>query len=86
MIRALAFAAAFILVLAVSVFAQQPPPDPVLMQKTIEALQTQRNEASDWRAALTARLSQAMDENAKLQARIKELEAKLPKPEAEPHP
>lgn len=78
MIRLL-LGAAVACLLAASASAQQP--DPAFMQKTIAALQAQRNEAMDWRAALEAKLSLVTDENAKLQARIKELEATAPKAE-----
>lgn len=73
------FIAAALLLAPLAANAQQP--DPAFMQKTIGALQAQRNEAMDWRAALEAKLALATDENAKLLARIKELEAKLPKAE-----
>lgn len=76
MTRALVIAIALVAI-GVPALAQQP--DPAFMQKTIAALQAQRNEALDWRAALEAKLALAMDENTKLTARVKELEEKLPK-------
>jgi hypothetical protein len=65
----------FILLLMVTpVFGQQL--DPAFMQKAINALQTQRNEALDSAATAQARAAILADELAKAQERIKELEPK----------
>lgn len=52
--------------------------DPAFMQKAINVLQAQRNEALDSAATAQARVAILADELAKAQERIKELE---PKPE-----
>jgi hypothetical protein len=52
--------------------------DPAFMQKAINALQTQRNEALDSAATAQARAAILADELTKAQDRIKELE---PRPE-----
>ena len=67
--------ALLILVLTtIPVLAQQP--DPAFMQRAINALQTQRNNALDAQALSEAKLAGATEDLAKANARIKELEAK----------
>ena len=54
-------------------FAQQQSPDPAFLQKAVNALITQRNNALNAQADTEARLSQLADENAKLKAEIEAL-------------
>jgi hypothetical protein len=61
----------------------QQIPDPAFLQKAIAALQQQRNGALDSQAEIAARSAMQADEIAKLQARITELEAKLPPKQGE---
>jgi hypothetical protein len=64
-------------------FAQQPqqqPADPAFMQKAIQALQTQRNQALDAQAVVEAKAMQLADEVAKLKTELDELKKK-PEPQ-----
>jgi septal ring factor EnvC (AmiA/AmiB activator) len=62
------------LLLATPALAQQP--DPAFMQRAINALQTQRNNALDGQAAMEARLAGLTEDLSKTNAKIKELESK----------
>lgn len=63
--------------IATPAFAQQQPhPDPMTLQRAINALQAQRNQAFDLAASWEARANGLADDLAKAQARIKELEPK----------
>ena len=65
---------ALLLALTTAAFAQQSPaPDPAFLQKAVNALITQRNNALNAQADTEARLSQLADENAKLKAEIEAL-------------
>jgi hypothetical protein len=76
---------AFLLFMTASAHAQQPqlPPDPGFMQKAINALQQQRNDALDRQAGSEAKASQLAEENAKLKAEMEELRKKIPPVEVE---
>lgn len=56
-------------------FAQQQP-DPETLQRAIQAVQLQRNQALDISANLQVQLSKVQEDLAKAQARLKELEPK----------
>ncbi|MHB8268227.1 hypothetical protein [Bradyrhizobium sp.] len=56
--------------------AQQQPPDPIVMQRALNSLQAQRNQAMDAAAAQEVRAAGLAEELAKAQARLKELEPK----------
>lgn len=68
------------LLVSTSAVAQQQP-DPSFMQKAINQLSAQRNQALDALAGAETRLQIANEELTKAQARIKELEEKEKKPE-----
>lgn len=81
MIRALVVAT--LLAAASPALAQQP--DAATMQKAVSIIQAQRNQALDAQVGAEIRASTLADENAKLKARVQELEARLPK-DATPTP
>ncbi len=60
-----------------SAFAQQQQPDPIVMQRAMNVLQAQRNQALDQGAAAEVRSAGLADELSKAQAKIKELEEKV---------
>lgn len=68
------------LLISTAAAAQQQPPDPAFMARAAGALQQQRNQALDLVASLQARAEGLAEELAKANARIKEFEAKEPKP------
>jgi hypothetical protein len=61
--------------------AQQP--DPAVMQRALNVLQAQRNQALDAAASAEVRAAGLAEELAKTQAQLKELEAKNPAAAAE---
>ena len=65
------------LLASTSAFAQQQP-DPAVMQRALNVLQAQRNQAMDSAAIAEARAVGLADDLAKAQAKIKELEPKAP--------
>jgi len=65
---------ASLLFAATPAFAQQQP-DPAFMQRALNALQAQRNQALDAAAIADAKAGGLADDLAKAQARIKEMEA-----------
>lgn len=75
MIRLVAMLALFV----TPALAQQQPPDPATLQRAIAAIQQQRNAALDQAASMQIEAQRLADENAKLKARVDELE----KPKAE---
>lgn len=70
------YLAVALVLIATPALAQQQPADPVFMQRAIQALQAQRNQAQDAQAIETARATGLSDDLAKAQARVKELEDK----------
>jgi hypothetical protein len=68
-------AAALFLVVATSAQAQQQP-DPAFLQRALAAMQGQRNQAMDVAVAQQARADGLVDDLAKANARIRELEPK----------
>jgi hypothetical protein len=64
---------AVILAIASPAIAQQQP-DPAFLQRAVNALQAQRNQALDAAAIAQARAAGLTDDLAKAQERIKELE------------
>lgn len=66
-----------ILLLASPTFAQQQPVDPAVMQRVINSLQAQRNQALDAAASQEVRAVGLTEDLSKAQARIKELESKI---------
>lgn len=69
---------AFLLLLAGPLYAQQAS-DNEFFRRAIAPLQQQRNAAMDDAVNLRAQLDKAVEDLSKAQARIKELEDKLPK-------
>lgn len=67
------------LMAAVAAYAQQQP-DPAVMQRAMNVLQAQRNQAFDQAATAEVRAAGLADDLAKAQARIKELEPKAEVP------
>jgi hypothetical protein len=68
-----------LLLMAETAIAQtQPPPDPATLQKVIQALQAQRNQAMDALASAQTQSALLSEENAKLKT---ENEALKKKPE-----
>lgn len=63
------------LLLASPALGQQAP-DPAFLQRAITAVQTQRNLALDAQAVAEAKVATLIEELAKAQARVKELESK----------
>lgn len=76
------FLIAFLLI-ATPALAQQQPPDPKFMERAIQVLQTQRNQALDGQAAETARAAGLTEDLAKAQAEVKRLTEKYEPPKAE---
>lgn len=70
MLRKLITASA--LLVATPAFAEQP--DPALLQRALQAMQAQRNQAMDAAAIENAKAAGLADDLAKANARIKELE------------
>lgn len=60
-----------------STAAQAQQPDPVFLQRALAAVQTQRNMALDAAAVAEAKAALITEELAKVQVRIKDLEAKV---------
>lgn len=58
-------------------FAQPQQPDPEFLQRTVQALQQQRNTALDGSAAAVAQVLMMQDAIAKMKAQIADLEKKL---------
>lgn len=77
------FISAMLIVIGLEISHAQQQPDPAFLQQIIREMQAQRNRAMDDAAATAANAAKIADDLAKANARIKELEAKLPK-EAEP--
>lgn len=73
-----AILAGIFLITSTVAFAQQPAPstqaDPVILQRALTVLQSQRNQAMDAAAAADIRSAGLVDDLAKANARIKELE------------
>ena len=77
------------LLIPATAYAQQPftqQPDPTFLQHAVTALQSQRNAALDAQAVAEAKVAGLMDELAKANKQVKELNDKLnqPKPDDEP--
>lgn len=70
-----ALAAAMLLI--TSAFAQQQQPDPAFLQRALDSVAMQRNNALNAAAIAEAKAGTLEDQLAKAQARIKELEPKL---------
>lgn len=60
---------------------QQQPADPAFLQRALTAMQAQRNQAQDVAVISEAKAAGLAEELAKVQTRIKELEAKSEKKE-----
>lgn len=76
-----------LLLLTTLASAQQQAPDPAFLQRAVAALQTQRNQALDNEVAWKAQYEGLLEQLAKANARIVELEkAAAPKAPAEPSP
>jgi hypothetical protein len=79
----LPFVILFFGLLSSPAFAQAPQlVDSAFMQKAINVLQQQRNNALDQRAASEAKAAQLLEENAKLKAENEELKKKIPADDA----
>lgn len=68
------FAAIILTIFPLTAIAQQQPPDPILLQRALASIQSQRNQAFDALALAEAKLAIASDDLAKAQTRIKELD------------